>query len=205
MKELRIEWISIDDIHPAPYNPRVDLQPTDPAYQKLKKSIETFGLVDPLIWNKRSRYLVGGHQRFKVAKELGYTKVPCAVVDLDEQQEKALNVTLNKVGGDWNEELLATLLEELDEDLLTLTGFYEEELDELLTSLPDAQWDDLDADEEEIDYKKADVKVTIGSYHFLVEREVFEEWLNEIQLAVGFDRKSIHQEIKQRLGFHEIS
>ena len=72
---MNIQTIPINQINPATYNPRVDLKPDHPEYQKLKRSVEEFGLVDPLIINKRTGNLIGGHQRFKVIQDLGYTEV----------------------------------------------------------------------------------------------------------------------------------
>ena len=61
----------ISELIPAPYNPRKDIQPGDPEYEKLKRSLEEFGYVEPVIWNARTGYVVGGHQRLKVLRELG--------------------------------------------------------------------------------------------------------------------------------------
>src|SRR5688572_10862319 len=77
---LDIQQIAIERINPASYNPRKDLQPSDPAYSRLKKALERFDLVEPLVWNKRSGNLVGGHQRLKILKERGDAVVPVSVV-----------------------------------------------------------------------------------------------------------------------------
>ncbi len=69
---MKIEAIKIEKINPAAYNPRIDLKPGNPQYEKLKKSINTFGYVEPLVWNSRTGNLVGGHQRFKILKEIGF-------------------------------------------------------------------------------------------------------------------------------------
>lgn len=132
MKELQIKKISIDQINPAKYNPRKDLQPSDKEYQKLKQSILEFGYVDPLVWNERNGVLISGHQRLKILKELGYQEVQVSVVNLDEQREKALNLAMNKISGEFDQELLTSLLEELDDDVLSLTGFEEKEIEKLL-------------------------------------------------------------------------
>jgi ParB-like chromosome segregation protein Spo0J len=133
---MRIERVPLNKINPAPYNPRRDLKPGDPDYEKLKRSIDTWGLVEPLVWNKRTGNLVGGHQRLKILQEQDVTEVEVSVVDLDQTSEKALNVALNKIEGDWEPKRLAALLEELDAETdLTLTGFGHEELDRMLTEL----------------------------------------------------------------------
>ena len=88
---MEIQKIPISKINPAKYNPRLDLQPGDPDYEKLKKSMQEFDLVEPLIWNKRSGNLVGGHQRLKILVEQGKNEVDVSVVDLPDSKEKALN------------------------------------------------------------------------------------------------------------------
>lgn len=86
---MDIRRVSISEINPAPYNPRKDLQPSDPEYQKLKKSILEFDLVEPLVWNEQSGNLIGGHQRLKILQEMGYTAVEVSVINLDDAKEKA--------------------------------------------------------------------------------------------------------------------
>lgn len=133
---LRVENKKITDLKPAPYNPRLDLQPGDPDYEKLKRSIQEFGLVEPIVFNERTGYVVGGHQRLKVLQDLGWSEVPVSVVDLDPEKEKALNVALNKIEGDWDNFKLKELLEELDTGAfdITITGFDEEEIEDLMIS-----------------------------------------------------------------------
>ncbi len=130
---MKIEKKSVDQLIPADYNPRKDLKPGDPEYDKLKRSLEQFGYVDPLIWNERTGTLCGGHQRLKVLKDLGVKEVDCVVVDFDLEKEKALNVALNKISGDWDKDKLAVLITDLQaEDFdVSLTGFDAAELDEL--------------------------------------------------------------------------
>ncbi|HJZ58208.1 MAG TPA: ParB N-terminal domain-containing protein [Gemmataceae bacterium] len=122
--ELRV--LPIDQLRPAPYNPRKPVRPGSPAYRKLKASLAEFGLVEPLVWNERTGHVVGGHARLSILRELGVTEVPVSVVRLDDAREKALNVVLNnqEAQGRYDPAKLADLLEEL-EDLpeLDLTGF----------------------------------------------------------------------------------
>ena len=132
---LKIKRIPITKIDPAPYNPRVDLKPTDPAYEAIVASLDEFGCVQPLVWNKRSGNLVGGHQRLKVLQARGDTEVDVSVVDLAPAREKALNLALNKISGRWDKSLLSDLLADLAQapDLdLGLTGFQPPEVEELL-------------------------------------------------------------------------
>uniref|UniRef100_UPI003A91CC4E ParB N-terminal domain-containing protein n=1 Tax=Ellagibacter isourolithinifaciens TaxID=2137581 RepID=UPI003A91CC4E len=86
----------IKEMDRAAYNPRVELRPGDDEYEALKDSISEFGLVVPIIWNQRTNRVVGGHQRLTVEENLGHTEVMVSVVDMDEMQEKQLNVALNK-------------------------------------------------------------------------------------------------------------
>ncbi|WP_141236944.1 site-specific DNA-methyltransferase [Paenibacillus sp. 7523-1] len=132
---MNIRIVPIDQINAAAYNPRVDLQPGDPEYEKLKRSIEEFGYVEPIVWNERTGNMVGGHQRYKImVNEQGHTELQVSVVDLDDQQERLLNIALNKVSGRWDDEALGRLLDELQESGadLTLSGFDQEEFEDLI-------------------------------------------------------------------------
>ncbi|MGJ9384267.1 site-specific DNA-methyltransferase [Salipaludibacillus sp. CF4.18] len=135
MVKVRIEKRKINDVIPAEYNPRKDLASGDKEYEKIKRSIETFGYVDPIIVNERTGAIVGGHQRIKVLKDLGYKEIEVSVVDLTDEKEKALNVALNKISGDWDTTLLKDLLQDLDDgDFdMGLTGFDMDEIEDMMT------------------------------------------------------------------------
>lgn len=144
---MNIQKIKIDKLIPATYNPRKNLKPSDAEYVKIKNSIEKFGVVSPLVINK-DMTVIGGHQRLKVLKEMGIVEVECIIVDLDKTNEKALNIALNKIQGDWDEEKLEALLQELKlEDFDTnLTGFDFDEVDEMLKDVNGSKEDDFDVD-----------------------------------------------------------
>lgn len=128
-----IESVKAEQLMPAKYNPRKDLKPGDAEYEKLKKSLEEFGYVEPVIWNRTTGNVVGGHQRLKVLLSMGMTEIDCVVVELSEEKEKALNVALNKISGDWDKNKLALLIADLqgaDFDV-SLTGFDPAEIDDL--------------------------------------------------------------------------
>ena len=130
---MKIQRIPASELKAAGYNPRKDLKPGDPEYEKLKRSISEFGYVEPVIWNKRTGNVVGGHQRLKVLLDTGITDIDCVVVDIDAEKEKALNVALNKISGDWDNEKLALVISDLqgaDFDV-SLTGFDPAEIDAL--------------------------------------------------------------------------
>ena len=113
---LNMQRMPIDKLKPAKYNPRKDLQPGDPAYEKIKHSLHDFGYVDPIVWNEVTGNIVGGHQRYKVLKAEGATEVDCVVVHIEKpEDEKALNIALNKATGDWEPVALADLLKDLQE------------------------------------------------------------------------------------------
>lgn len=105
--------MSLADLQPADYNPRADLQPGDPDYENIKTSIETYGLIDDLVFNEQTGNLVGGHQRLKVLQQMGVESVEVKVVDLSPGMERSLNLMLNKAVGRWDDEKLVALVDEL--------------------------------------------------------------------------------------------
>lgn len=135
---MQIQNVHFSKVKPAPYNPRKDLQPEDSEYKKLEKSIEEFGLVQLLVWNKRTGNLVGGHQTLKILKDREKEEAQMSVVDLPLKKEKALNLALNKIEGDWDNDKLAELIEELDNQTdidLIIAGFDSKEIDDLITEI----------------------------------------------------------------------
>jgi ParB-like chromosome segregation protein Spo0J len=99
-----IEKKKIADLIPAPYNPR---QSTAKQEKHLKESLEKFGLVEPIIFNKQTGYIVGGHFRVRELKKLGINEIECVIVDLNEADEKELNIRLNANTGSWDWDTLA--------------------------------------------------------------------------------------------------
>ena len=170
---MLIERKRTADLIPADYNPRKDLKPGDPEYDKLKRSMEQFGYVEPVIWNKTTGRVVGGHQRLKVLMDMGVTEVECVVVDLDEEREKALNIALNKISGDWDKDKLMLLISDLqgaDFDV-SLTGFDPAEIDDLFKdSLKDGVKDDefdVDAELQKPTITKAGDVWTLGRHRLV--------------------------------------
>lgn len=145
---MNIQKINIEKLKAAEYNPRKDLKPEDEEYQKIKRSILEFGYVAPIIVNT-DMTVIGGHQRLKVLKELGYEEVECNVVDLDKTKEKALNIALNKITGEWDNSKLEELLAELKEtDIdMDMTGFTFDEVDNILKDIEGSKEDDFDLDQ----------------------------------------------------------
>ena len=135
---MKVQSLPIARLNPAPYNPRRKLKPGDSAYERLRKSINAFGAVEPLVWNQRTGHVVGGHQRLQVLRDLGHEQVDVVAVDLPPEKEKALNLALNKIEGGWDERALAELLNDLADraDLdIEATGFDLPEIEKLTADL----------------------------------------------------------------------
>ena len=122
---METKSIKIKDLKPADYNPR---GLSDSEKDDLKDSIKEFGLVDPIIVNgapKRKNVIIGGHQRWKVAKEMGFKEIPVVYVNIPSiKKEKELNLRLNKNLGHWDWDLLA----KFNEEMLLKIGFGDDEL-----------------------------------------------------------------------------
>lgn len=138
ISKLTIQRIPIEKLKPAEYNPRKDLQPEDKEYQKIKESIIEYGCVLPLVVNK-DMTVIGGHQRLKVLKDLGYTEIECVVVDFGKNKEKSCNIILNNenVSGKWDFAKLESVINELaqEEYDLSKTGLNDEEIEDLINEL----------------------------------------------------------------------
>jgi len=143
-KQLKIQQVSVRELNPAPYNPRIW---TPGAVEQLTESMKRFGLVDPIIANSapnRKNVVVGGHFRLKVAKDLGYSEVPVVFVNLpDIEKEKELNLRLNKNTGDWDYELLKNF----DVEFLLDAGFDDASLSRIWDEQLSVEDDDFDLDE----------------------------------------------------------
>lgn len=154
-KQFKIEYVSIDVLKISEYNPR---KHSPDMLEQLKRSIVEFDMPLPIIANKaesRANVVIGGHARIKVAKELGHTTVPVVYVDIpDLEKEKALNLKLNKVVGEWD----LDLLKEFDESLLIETGFTSEDIDSIFPVEENVEQFDL---EKELKKLKID-KITVA-------------------------------------------
>ncbi|HLF76430.1 MAG TPA: DNA methyltransferase [Dehalococcoidia bacterium] len=132
---LTVEMVPIDDLRPDPANPR---RISNDQLESLTRSLGTYGFVQPVLARREDKVVIGGHQRLLAARRLGYKEVPVTFLDITLEQARVLNLGLNKISGEWDNELLARLLKDLQpfEDLdLSLTGFGEDELRKLLKSL----------------------------------------------------------------------
>lgn len=138
---MKTQVFRLDEISPAEYNPRQDLKPGDKQYEAIRHSIEAYGFVEPLVVNVRDgkNILVGGHQRYKILTAAGEQETEAVVVDLDAQQERALNLALNKIDGDWDNGKLKDLLAEIGEEEAVQIGFSHEEFADLLRETEEAE------------------------------------------------------------------
>lgn len=130
---MQIETRKLADLRPAEYNPRKKLAPGDPEYEKIARSIEDFGYCDPIIINKDGT-IIGGHQRTQVLLDMGAETADVVVVDLDKDREKALNIALNKITGEWDMQKLRDALGDLTLSKLDVntTGYSDDELQVVL-------------------------------------------------------------------------
>lgn len=136
-----IKMVDINLLKMAEYNPRKELD--GKTFEKLKKSFQEFGQAQPIIIN--SDYtVIAGHQRLKVMKSLKYTEAECKVLNLTKEKEKALNLALNKIQGEWDLDKLSAVIGELfDEDLTEFTGFDEKEIFDLIKETENLHSTDL--------------------------------------------------------------
>lgn len=134
-ESIDIKYVDIGQLRPDPANPR---RISEEELEALTRSIHQFGLVDPIIARRDDGTVIGGHQRLLAARKLGLKTVPVVYVDLSPEQARLLNLALNKISGSFDQELLAQLLADLSlqpELDLTLSGFGDDEIKELLKSL----------------------------------------------------------------------
>lgn len=193
---MEVQRIRVEDIHPADYNPRIALKKGSFMYKALDGSIDKFGMVVPLIVNKRTGTLISGHQRLNVLIARGEEYVDCVVLDIEEDEEKALCIALNKLGGEWDYGKLSDILDELraaDYDI-GVTGFSTAEVDDLLGELQTA-----DEEPEDLPEEPEDVVVLIGIYKFTVTAAEYEEIIGSIREKVGFSKIQMYAEIKRRV------
>ena len=120
---MEIVKVDINELISPEYNPR---QITDDEMGKLKNSINEFGYVVPIIVNKHNNHIVGGNQRCLALKQLGYSMIDVIYIDEpDINKEKALNIRLNNLSGEWDKNKLQNILDDLklQEFDVSLTGF----------------------------------------------------------------------------------
>ncbi len=208
--DMPTKVMRLEDIVPAEYNPRQDLQKGDFEYDRLKDSIDTLGFVKPLVVNIRNNVLISGHQRLKILLENGVAETEVMIVDLDEEKEKLLNIAMNRIEGDWEWGKLESLLKEFSADELTVTGFTRSELESIFEMnadeddgvyAPEEENTDTAEDdyyEEDADYEGAEItddgeaspedNTPCTVYLSFSDKEAAENWLAAQGIERKFDR-----------------
>ena len=213
------EKISINDITPSEYNPRIITQKDK---EILKNSLTEFGLVDPIIVNLKNNTIIGGHQRYFILKELGVTELflvsqgDIGWIFLQEElsipsddYEKALNISLNQQAGQWDYEKLYPILDNFNEINFDtdLTGFDYISPNTSTDDFFDEDTFSYDFDEgieeEDIIIKKQTRILKIGTYSIELDLFKFNNWLRKIEFDNDFNSMKIINEIKRRLGFED--
>lgn len=182
LNNMELIELPVEMVKPNPKNPRIDLKPGMPLYEKLKKSIENFGYADPIIWNDKTGMIVSGHQRFQVMKDIAQkegkelTTVQVVKVSMDESKQDGFMIAVNKITGLWDEEKLSAILRELDEEDRLNTGFDDYEIATLLddNSIQDFTFDE-DNEEESHIHKASGYAVTI-----VCNNDIEQEWLKNL-------------------------
>lgn len=195
---MEIGKIKISELISPEWNPRT-ISETD--MEKLKNSIKEFDYVDPIIVNKHNNHIVGGNQRYYALKELGYEEIDVVFIDEpDLNKEKALNIALNKISGEWDNVKLEDILQELSQEELDLTGFDELELGYYLdVDLDfDNPFDYDDEEEEEFtpDDMVEDIEGDRTNEQFVVSisfrtKERANEFLNFIEAPYELTQRSV--------------
>ena len=157
---MEIVKVKINDLISPDYNPRTI---TDEELSKLKDSLEEFGYISPIIVNKHNNHIVGGNQRYLCLKSLGYDEIDVIYInEPDLQREKALNIRLNNLSGEWDTGKLETIFNEFESTGFNteLTGFNTDNLQGFHTT----EDDDIEVieDDFEIPADENDIKVYVA-------------------------------------------
>ena len=182
---MNIQKINIENLKTAEYNPRIDLKPGEEKYEHIKKSIEEFGYVDPIVINK-DMTVIGGHQRLKILKELGYKEIECNVVDVNKNVEKKMNIALNNNSGEWDNEKLKKLMQEISKEFedMDSTGFNADEIEELFGETKEISEDNFDAEKCAAEIKEPTVKLgdiwILGEHRLMCGDSTKQEDVNKL-------------------------
>lgn len=184
---MEVKEIPIDDLKFSEYNPR---QATKEQFDDLRRSIQTFGIVDPIVVNSapnRQNIIIGGHFRVNVCKLMGIKTIPVVYVNIPElERERELNLRLNKNLGQWDWDLLANF----DGDLLKDVGFESQELNKIFElELKDKDADDVPETAEKTDIKYNDL-FSLGNHRLLcgdaTKREEVEKLISGSKVGMVF-------------------
>lgn len=190
---MEILKMRISDLEPADYNPRVELKEGDPEWAALKGSLEKYGYIVPIVWNRATGRIVSGHQRLNVLKAQGVEEVEVSVIECDEKAEQQLNIAMNKVEGEWDYGKLSDLFAGFDESEITSTGFTEGELTSLFRGsekVEDAIEDQSDGGQQQKDSSTEPEEESGGDFTVYLSfpsRAQAEQWLREEGIGKSFE------------------
>jgi ParB-like chromosome segregation protein Spo0J len=196
---VETKQVKLKDIQLAAYNPRKDLKPEDPEYQKIANSLRDFGVMAPLIWNKQTGNLVAGHQRLKILRqEFGMTDeshITVSVVDMDETQEVEANIAFNKAQGAWDFEKLGIAMFKIPIEERIKTAFDPQELAVICSQVHDEAEASLNAIAEELSNDDAELANAGDNVSYVImlsfpEKEKAETWAVEHTMDVRFKANS---------------
>lgn len=195
----RIEMWAVKKLIPYERNARTH---SDEQISQIAASFLKFGMVNPILIDTEAG-LIAGHGRLEAAKLLGMKNVPVIILDhLSEEQKRAYIIADNKLAENagWDKELLQQELGDLmdSEFDIGIIGFSKEEIDDILQGVEDDLADGFEPDKEQ-KVEEADTNCVVGPYRIQIDRADFLRWHDEIRGAVGFDKESIHNEIRRRL------
>ncbi len=196
---MKIEMLPLDKILPYARNPRINAH----AIDKVAASLKEFGFRQPIVVDSEMVIIVG-HVRYEASRRLELKKVPVHIAEgLTREQVKAYRIADNRVGeeSEWDNALLELEISELDslEFDNSLLGFEDNELAEIGRAMQEELEDGFDSEGEK-EIEEANTRATIGAYNFIIPRERYLTWIEEIKQQVGFDKESIAAELQRRLG-----
>ena len=141
--KLPIRYVETATLNPSAYNPR-KIKPKE--FAKLRRSIKEFGFVEPIVLRAEGRQIIGGHQRVRAALADDLKKIPAVILDISDTRAKALNLALNRIGGEWNIPALKDVLAELDDledSAIGFTGFDHKEIQDLVAQVKDGELEEM--------------------------------------------------------------
>ena len=202
---MEVKTLKFVDVVEAFYNPRKLLKKSDKAYQDIKKSLETYGSVEPLVVNDVNMRLISGHQRLQIMRDMGLTEGEFSIIHIeDPTEEKALNIALNKIKGKFDNAKLFDVLREIKDDVdITDLGFEMSEVEGILGD-PDVDdaldGNDIDLEEKIQAHAPAQVMFKLGkSLSYALSTEDFKAIERSCIEQGYFTDLEISQEIKRRL------
>lgn len=180
-KHIKIEYVETDGLVPWLDNPR---QISQDDAKALERSIKEFGFVDPIIARRTDKTIIGGHQRLDVAIKHGFKQVPVVFLEISDAKMKALNLALNKISGEFDEELLAEIFADMKGVDPTVTGFTQEEIESLQELRKDGE---LKGENDYSDYG-------VRQITFSFKAEVFDKVIERLEVIMREMHVTSHTE-----------